>query len=76
MRNTHTICLHKLICVSWYSAGILNLNDVLLKSPNVDAFAVSMVFLVGKSWPTFVVDQQQTSCYRKGNPVLADSVQE
>ena len=34
-------------------AGTLNLLGILLKSPNVDVFAVSAVFSVGRSRPTF-----------------------
>jgi hypothetical protein len=82
---TKSKSFNPLFCVGHYCAdaplaGTPNELGVFLESPNVDAFGVSVVFLAGKSRPTFVVDQRQSSCshcdhssgssYRLLNPSL------
>jgi hypothetical protein len=43
-------------------AGTAKFDGVLLKSPNIDMFGVSVVGSIEKSSPTFVVGQQVPSC--------------
>jgi hypothetical protein len=43
-------------------AGTARFDGVLLKSPNIDTFCVSVVGSIEKSSPTFVVGQQVSSC--------------